>query len=119
MVASAQLSTVISTAAPTAAMSGGVPLQPAASYPGDCPLKTCSLCGNTKPLRDFGPKKGARDGKDCYCRVCSTLRRRYSIPVRHPRHRAIFAPPPPCPVPVLNRCNSTRHSTSLRSGGRQ
>ena len=44
--------------------------------------KTCSLCGATKDTAEFGPKKGSRDGKDCYCRICSTLRRRYSIPVR-------------------------------------
>jgi hypothetical protein len=46
------------------------------------PPKTCSLCGVLKELEDFGPKKGSRDGKDCYCRICSTLRRRYTIPVR-------------------------------------
>lgn len=47
-------------------------------------MKTCSLCGSTKDIADFGPKKGSKDGRDCYCRICSTLRRRYSIPVRPP-----------------------------------
>ena len=54
-------------------------------------MKTCSLCGSTKDMCEFGPKKGSRDGKDCYCRICSTLRRRYSIPVRSP-----------CSGPILN-----------------
>eukprot|EP00892_Ulva_mutabilis_P002817 jgi/Ulvmu1/12536/UM090_0023.1 len=79
--ASAPLSAVISVALPATSAASGHVQPPPAAHPGDYPLKTCSLCGNTKPLRDFGPKKGARDGKDCYCRVCSTLRRRYSIPV--------------------------------------
>jgi hypothetical protein len=66
--------------------------------------KTCSLCGNTRDTSEFGPKKGSRDGKDCYCRICSTLRRRYSIPVlscppmqhmhaRHARMHARGSPP--------------------------
>jgi hypothetical protein len=45
------------------------------------PPKTCSLCGVLKEMQDFGPKRGSKDGRDCYCRICSTLRRRYTIPV--------------------------------------
>ena len=50
------------------------------------PPKPCALCGVVKQHDDFGPKKGAKDGKDCYCRICSTLRRRYTIPVRRSLH---------------------------------
>lgn len=47
--------------------------------------KVCSLCGVEKELEEFGPKKGSKDGKDCYCRICGSLRRRYTIPVRPAR----------------------------------
>lgn len=79
---SAPLSTVIATPTHQAGVSMLVAQPAELAVMHDGAVKTCSLCGNTKALQDFGPKKGARDGKDCYCRVCSTLRRRYSIPVR-------------------------------------
>ena len=47
--------------------------------------KECSLCHVKKPLNEFGPKKGSRDGTDCYCRICGHLRRRFGISVRRCR----------------------------------
>lgn len=45
-------------------------------------VKVCALCGETKALDAFGPKRGAKNDKDCYCRICSTLRRRHTLSVR-------------------------------------
>ncbi len=36
--------------------------------------KTCTLCKIQKPLDEFGPKKKAKDGRDCWCRACCRLR---------------------------------------------
>lgn len=55
--------------------------EPVPNADGTYPPKPCSLCNVTKELEDFGLKRGSKDGRDCYCRICSTLRRRYTIPV--------------------------------------
>lgn len=37
--------------------------------------KTCSRCGEVKPLADFHPRSDARDGRKSHCRRCDYQRR--------------------------------------------
>lgn len=37
-------------------------------------VKRCTRCGEVKPLGEFPPRKGARDGRDSRCRVCNAKR---------------------------------------------
>jgi 5-methylcytosine-specific restriction endonuclease McrA len=34
------------------------------------PLKTCSKCGETKPLDEFNKNRNAKDGRNSYCKIC-------------------------------------------------
>ena len=34
------------------------------------PVKRCTRCGETKPLIDFSRKRGGRDGRCSWCKVC-------------------------------------------------
>lgn len=39
-------------------------------------MKTCTKCGETKPLDDFYRNRGKADGRDSWCRECAKERRR-------------------------------------------
>lgn len=41
-------------------------------------MKTCKLCGNTKPLSEFHKHNGFRDGLYLYCKVCTNEKNRES-----------------------------------------
>jgi len=54
-------------------------------------VKTCNVCGETKPLPDFVPRKEARDGYRGTCRVCWRERTRLASQrwrERHPEQAA-------------------------------
>lgn len=44
--------------------------------------KTCTLCQQAHARSKFGQKRNTKDGLDGYCRICSTLRRRFTTTVR-------------------------------------
>jgi 5-methylcytosine-specific restriction endonuclease McrA len=52
------------------------------------PAKTCTKCGETKPLDQFGRDKTKRDGRDSACRPCETARKRAYIAADRAAHRA-------------------------------
>ena len=38
-------------------------------------IKTCSKCGESKPVDDFQPRKTSKDGRRCACRECENKRK--------------------------------------------
>ena len=45
-------------------------------------MKTCTKCGETKPLSEFGKHRGTKDGLNSWCKVCD--RKKYREYIKTP-----------------------------------
>lgn len=91
-------------------------------------LKLCLACGEEKPLDEFAPSRGRKDGRYSYCRKCGYNPQgpRIGLEKRRAeraRQRALYVPPPTkictkChaekPLEAFHRCPSTKDRRNTR-----
>jgi hypothetical protein len=51
------------------------------------PTKTCTRCGLTKPVSEFGSKRGRKDGLKSHCRACEAAYQREHYQANQERER--------------------------------